>query len=100
MDSNTYTLQEQYKCHSLDPPVIIPGVELVCPAKFMTPMRKSYWYHDPDEEIPIMVKLKQAVIPHIELIQDNNTIDNSSSHFKGYAGINPNLLSEHNHQII
>ena len=23
---NTYTLQEQYKCHSFDPPVIIPEV--------------------------------------------------------------------------
>ena len=47
-----------------------------------------------------MVKLKQAVIPYIELIQDNNTIDNSSSHFKGYADISHNLLSEHNHKII
>ena len=37
---NTYTLQEKYKCHAFNPPVIIPEVELVCPAKFMTPMEK------------------------------------------------------------
>ena len=37
---NTYTLQEKYKCHAFDPPVIIPEGELVCPAKFMNPMKK------------------------------------------------------------
>ena len=37
---NAYTLQEIYKCHAFDPPVIIPQGELVCPAKFMTPMIK------------------------------------------------------------
>ena len=36
---NAYTLQEKYKCHEFDPPVIIPEGELVCPAKFMTPMK-------------------------------------------------------------
>ena len=61
--SNAYNLQEFYTCHAFNPPVIIPEGELVCPAKFMTPMRKtSYWYHDPDEAIPIMVKLKQFVM--------------------------------------
>ena len=66
---NIYTLQEQYTCHALDPPVIIPEGELVFPAKFMTPTRKtSYWYHKPDESIPFMVKLKQVVMPYIELI--------------------------------
>ena len=39
---------------------IIPEVEIFCPAKFMTPMRKtSYWYHEPDEAIPVMVKLNK-----------------------------------------
>ena len=38
---NAYTLQEKYKCHAFDPPVIIPEGELVCPTKFMTPMIKT-----------------------------------------------------------
>ena len=70
---NAYTLQEIYTCYTFDPPVIIPGGKLVFPDKFMTPMRKtSYWYHDPVEAIPVLVKLKQVVMPYIELIQDNN----------------------------
>ena len=98
---NAYNLQYQYKCHAFYPPVIIYRGELVCPAKFMTPMRKtSYWYHDPGEAIPFMVKLKQAVITYIELIQDNNTTDKFPSRFKVYADMNPHLLSEHDHQII
>ena len=57
---NAYTLQGKYTCHAFDPPVIIPEGELVCPAEFMKPIRKtSYWYHDPDKSIPIMVKLKK-----------------------------------------
>ena len=67
----------------------------------MTPMRKtSYWYHEPDEEIPVMVKLKQFVMPYIELIQDNNTKNKFLSRFKGYANMNPRLLFEHDYQII
>ena len=31
---NAYTLQEKYKCHAFDPPVIIPEDKIVCPAKF------------------------------------------------------------------
>ena len=92
---------KKYTCHAFDFPVTIPEGKLVCPAKFMTPMRKtSYWYHDPDEAIPVMVKLKQVVMPCIELIQDNNTTNNFPSHFKGYADMNPHLLSGHDHQII
>ena len=97
---NEYTLQIKYTCHSFDPPVIIPEGGLFCPAKFMTPMRKNfYWYHKTDEAIPIMVKLKQVVMPFIELIQHNNKTYNLTS-FKGYADMNPHLLSEHDHQII
>ena len=56
---NAYTLQEIYTCHAFDPPIIIPEGGLVCTYKFMTPMRKtSYWYHEPDEEILVMVRLK------------------------------------------
>ena len=80
---NSYTLQGKYTCNAFDPPVIIPEVELVCPAKFMTLMRKtSYWYHKPDEAIPVMVKFKTIMMPYIELIQDNNTINKFSSRFK------------------
>ena len=38
---NAYTLQEKYTCHAFDTPVLIPEGELVCPAKFMTTMRKT-----------------------------------------------------------
>ena len=56
---NAYTLYEIYTCNAFNPPVIILEAELVFPAKFMTPMIKtSYWYHNPDDAIPIMVKLK------------------------------------------
>ena len=58
---NAYTLQQQYKCHAFDPTVIIPEGELVCPAKFLTPtIKTSYWYHNIDEVIPVMVKLKNV----------------------------------------
>ena len=64
-------------------------------------MRKtSYWYHEPDDAIPVIVNLKQVGMPKIRLIQDNNTTNNLPSHFKGYADMNPHLLSEHDHQII
>ena len=47
---NAYTLQEKYTCHTFDSQVIISEGELVCPVKFMTPMRKtSCWRHKPDE---------------------------------------------------
>ena len=35
-----YILQEKYKWHAFDTPVIILEGELVCSAKFMTPMKK------------------------------------------------------------
>ena len=67
----------------------------------MKPMRKtSYWYHDPDEAIPVMLTLKQVVMPYIEFIHDNNTTNKFPSSFKGYSDMNSHLLSEHDHQII
>ena len=67
----------------------------------MTPMKKtSHWYHDPNEAIPVMVKLKQVVMPLIELIQENNTKNKSPLRYKGYADTNPCLLSVHNHQVV
>ena len=47
-----------------------------------------------------MVKLKQVVIPYIELIQDNNKTNKLLSYFKGYADMNPHLLSDYDHKII
>ena len=35
---NAYTLQGKYKCHAFNTPDIIPEGDLVCPAKFMTPI--------------------------------------------------------------
>ena len=67
----------------------------------MTPMRKKpYWYHKPDEAIPVMVKLEQVVMSYIQFIQDKNTTNKLTSCFKAYTTINPHLLSEHDHQII
>ena len=87
---NAYTLQEKYKCHAFNPPVLIPEGELVCKAKFMTPMKKtSHWYHDPNEAIPVMVKLKKVVFPLIEFIQDNNTTNRLPLRYKRYADMNP-----------
>ena len=81
---NAYNLQERYTCHEFDTSVIITEGELVCPAKFMTPTRKTfYWYHDPYEAIPFTVKLKQVVMPYIELIKDNNKTNRFPSSFKG-----------------
>ena len=98
---NAYTLQEKYKCHAFDPPVIITEGELVCPAKFMTPMKKtSHWYHEINKAIPVMVKLKQVVIPLVELIQENNTTDKLPLRYKGYSDMYPCLLFVHNHQVI
>ena len=90
-----------YICHAFNPPVIIPEGELVCPAKFMTPMKKnSHWYHEPNEAIPFMVKLKQVVMPLIELIQENNTTNKLPLSYKGYANMNPCLLSVHDYRVI
>ena len=47
-----------------------------------------------------MLKLKQVVMPYIELIQDKNTTNKLPSRFKGYADMNPHLLSEQYHQIV
>ena len=97
---NEFTLKGKYKFHAFNPPVIIPGGELVCPAKFMTPMRKtSHWYHNTNKAIPVMVKLKQVVMPLIELIQENNTTNTFLLHYKGYANTNPCSLSVHDHQV-
>ena len=98
---NSYNLQEKYRCHAFNPPVIIPEGELFYPANFMTPMKKtSHWYYKPNEAIPVTMKLKQVVMPLIELIQDNNTTNKLPLRYKGYADMNPCLLSVHNHQVI
>ena len=58
----------------------------------MTPMRKnSYWYQYPDKAMTCMVKFKQVMMPYIELIQENSTINILTLFFKGYADMNPHL---------
>ena len=47
-----------------------------------------------------MAKLKQVFMPLIELIQENNTTNKLPLRYKGYADMNPCLLSVHNHQVI
>ena len=47
-----------------------------------------------------MVKLKQVVMPLIQLTQDNNTTNKLPLRYKRYADTNPCLLSIHNHQVI
>ena len=37
---------------------------------------------------------------YIELIQENNATNKLPSRFKGYTDLNPNLLSQYDHQII
>ena len=39
-------------------------------------------------------------MPLIELIQANNTTNKLPLRYKGYADMNPSLLSVHNHQVI
>ena len=39
-------------------------------------------------------------MPPIELIQDNNTTNKLPLRYKGYADMNPSLLSVHYHQVI
>ena len=98
---NAYTLQGKYKCHAFNPLVIITESELVCPDKFMTPMKKtSHCFHKTSKAIPVMVNLKQVVMSIIELIQENNTTNKLTLRYKGYADMNPCLLSVHDHQVI
>ena len=67
----------------------------------MTPMKKtSHWYHETSKEIPVMVKLKQVVMPLVELIQEKNTTNKLPLRYKGYADMDPFLLSVHDHQVI
>ena len=47
-----------------------------------------------------MAKLKQVVMPLIELIQEKNTTNKLPLRYKGSADMNPFLLSVHNHQVI
>ena len=50
--------------------------------------------------IYFMVKLKQVVMPLIELIQENNTTNKLPLYYKRYADMKPCLLSVHNHKVI
>ena len=45
-------------------------------------------------------KLKQIVMPLIELIKENTTTNKLPLRYKGYADTNPCLFSAHVHQVI
>ena len=62
--------------------------------------KTSHWYHDTNKAIPVIVNLKQVVMPLIELIQDKNTSNKLPLCYKEYADMNPCLLSVHDHQVI
>ena len=47
-----------------------------------------------------MLKFKKVFMPIIELIQHNNTTNKLPLCYKGYADMNPFLLSLHDHQVI
>ena len=47
-----------------------------------------------------MVKLKQVFMPLLEFIQYNNTTNKLPLRYKGYADMNPRLMSVQNHQVI
>jgi hypothetical protein len=97
---NPYTLQEQYECDAFNPPVIIPTGELVCKAKFWTPLsKKSHWYHEPDEDLFVMVKVKQVVMADINMKSVNAT--NVLPHkWNGYIDKNPHYLCADDQAII
>ena len=63
-------------------------------------IKNSHWYHDTNEAIPVMVKLKQVIMPLIEFIQDNNTTNKLPLRCKEYVDMNPRLLSVHDHQVV
>ena len=65
-----------------------------------TMIETSHWYHDPNEAIYVTVMIKQVVMPLIELIQDSNTTNKFRFRYKGYADMNPRLLSVRDHQVI
>eukprot|EP00978_Attheya_sp_CCMP212_P009286 scaffold21956_cov70-Attheya_sp.AAC.2 len=87
-----YTLQEQYECNAFNPPVLIPTGELVCEAKFWTPMSKcTHWYHEPDEDLFVMVKVKQVVMTNIDMKAVNAT-NTLLRKWAGYMDKNPHCL--------
>ena len=61
--------------------------------------KTSHWYHKTNEAIPVVVKLKQVVLPLIELIQENNTTNKLPLSYKGYADMNACLLSVHDDKV-
>ena len=80
---NANTLQVKYTCHAFNTSVIITEGELFFPAKFWTLISKyTHWYHNPDEEIPVMVKLKQVVMPYIDFLTYKNITNKFPSRFK------------------
>ena len=76
---NANTIQEKYKCHAFNPPVIIPEGGLFCPSKFMTLILKNLPLVSRDKRSnPCHGEVKQVFMPFLELIQENNTTNKLS----------------------
>jgi hypothetical protein len=97
---NPYTLQEQYECNAFNPPVLIPTGELVCEAKFWTPMSKgTNWYHEPDDDLFVMVKVKQVVMTDIDM-KSVNALNTLPRKWVGYIDKNPHCLGPDDQAVI
>jgi hypothetical protein len=95
-----YTLQDQYECNAFNPPVLIPQGDLVCEAKFWTPMSKgTHWYHEPDDDLFVMVKIKQVVMTDINMhaVTATNSLPRK---WAGYVDKNPHCLDDDDQAII
>jgi hypothetical protein len=59
----------------------------------------SFWYHDPPEILPVMVKMKQVI--HANLTFKGITATNRLPlRFGGYKDMSPRLLIESNHDLM
>jgi hypothetical protein len=95
---NPYTLQERHVCHAFDPPNILEEGELVCEAKFWTTTSKgSLWYYEPPNDILVMVRLKQVLMPNLEMRNHHDPSVKLSRNLQHFADMNPHILYEQDH---
>jgi len=95
---NAYTLQERHLCHAFDPPNVIEEGELVCRAKFWTTTSKgSLWYYEPPNDILVMVRLKQVLMPYFEMKNPNDPSTKLPRHLKRFTDMNPHVLCKEDH---
>ena len=79
-----YVLTEPYAFFECTPPQIVPEGTFVYKANFLNQLgTNSFWYHEPPETLPVMVKMKQVI--HADLKYDDITALNQLTHqFWGY----------------